>query len=380
MEYRLSDGEVKLIHEAVSAETEHLHPCLVLKLFNPVLPDVLGGSSSFLDTFVPKPKESSVLYYVSKLCHLYSLLVRPAFQPFPSKTRDRTLLEALFTHAVGNGSFDEDRIALVFFSYWGGAVQDQLTKSFSSFLTTSTAIAVDTATTIASPANDPLSTFLSSSDGSSFHRYCAKLEGYDQPTLTVIDLNCGVEIGVYSTSLYKEAPGFESPASPSFIFTTHPHFTVYLQRERSREPHHQYLNASSRSKNRDNLPHGVGWGGFTSQGEGGFRIFLPENEFMSPKCSPGTANDCRTFLPGPLLPVECMGVGDAVRIRVYGTKNVSSGLLSLNAEAERRNQSVAKARKVDRAAFLDDFKNGVIESKAFAHTSQVDKGRAGEDV
>ena len=110
------------------------------------------------------------------------------------------------------------------------------------------------------------------------------------------------------------------------------------------------------------------------------RIFLPENEFMSPKCSPGTANDCRTFLPGPLLPVECMGVGDAVRIRVYGTKNVSSGLLSLNAEAERRNQSVAKARKVDRAAFLDDFKNGVIESKAFAHTSQVDKGRAGEDV
>ena len=74
-----------------------------------------------------------------------------------------------------------------------------------------------------------------------------------------------------------------------------------------------------------------------------------------------------------------MGVGDAVRIRVYGTKNVSLGLVSLNAEVERRKESVAKARKVDRAAFLDDFKSGVIESKAFAHASQVDRGRAGED-
>ena len=100
---------------------------------------------------------------------------------------------------------------------------------------------------------------------------------------------------------------------------------------------------------------------------------------MSPKCSSGSTNDCRTFLPGPLLPAECMGVGDAVRIRVYGTKNVSLGLVSLNAEVERRKESVAKARKVDRAAFLDDFKSGVIESKAFAHASQVDRGRAGED-
>lgn len=74
-----------------------------------------------------------------------------------------------------------------------------------------------------------------------------------------------------------------------------------------------------------------------------------------------------------------MGVGDAVRIRVYGTKNISLGLASVRVEAGRRNDNVSKARKVDRAAFLDDFKSGVIESKAFSHVNQVDRGRAGDD-
>lgn len=327
MEYRLSDCEVKCLYKAVLASFPNSHEVLTCKLFRPGLPPVLlEDRFSFLANFVSlqRNESSNLFYYASKLCHLYSLIVRPAFQPFPSQKRDRTLLEALFTHAVGDDA-DVDRIASVFFSYWGDAVQDHLTKSFSAF------IATTTPTSAVPPATDPLSGFLSfvaknlpslhvsiatyfgmplleptlppqppspslpplhtllrlhfndsydpdwavlfdsSSDGSSFHRYCAKLEGYDQPTLTVIELNCGVEIGVYSTSVYKEAPNFESPASSSFLFTTHPHFTVHILRERSREPHHQYLNPSSRSKNRDNLPHGVGWGGFTSQGEGGFR-------------------------------------------------------------------------------------------------------------
>jgi len=428
LEYRLSDIEVKTLHAAMSRMTStssSSHLDMVDSFFKPVLP--VNLESIFLASFLPIPTQPSLYYYLSKLCHLYSLILRPAFVPFPSKTRDRTILEALFTHAVGDGDDADERLPLVFFSFWGDVVKSQLTKSFHSFQSS----------TSSKPSDTPLSTFLnfvettlptlhltvlpffsmplfqsnppspppslpplhvllrlhfndsydpdwsilfdSDNDGSSFHRYCAKLEGYDQPTLTVVELNRGIDIGVYSTSCYKESASFESSASPSFIFTTYPHFTVYRLRERTKEPHHQYLNPSSRSKDRDNLPHGVGWGGFTSQGEGGFRIFLPEKEFMVPRCSQGSTNDCRTFLPGPLLPVKCMGVGDAVRIRVYGTKNISLGLASVRAEARRRNDNVAKARKVDRAAFLDDFKSGVIESKAFTHVNQVDRGRAGDD-
>jgi hypothetical protein len=34
---------------------------------------------------------------------------------------------------------------------------------------------------------------------------------------------------------------------------------------------------------------------------------------------------------------------------------------------------------VDKAQFLDDFKSGLHESKAFAHQGHVDRGRVGED-
>ena len=96
--------------------------------------------------------------------------------------------------------------------------------------------------------------------------------GYDKPTITVVDLNCGVSIGVYSTSPYKEASVPCAPSTPSFLFTTHPYFRVLNIREGGgKNKNQQYLNPASRSKGRDGLPHGVGWGGYEEQGEGGFR-------------------------------------------------------------------------------------------------------------
>lgn len=39
--------------------------------------------------------------------------------------------------------------------------------------------------------------------------------------------------------------------------------------------------------------------------------------------------------------------------------------------------NINKARKVDKAQFLDDFKSGLIESKAFVHREQM-RGREGD--
>jgi len=109
------------------------------------------------------------------------------------------------------------------------------------------------------------------------------------------------------------------------------------------------------------------------------RIFLSEKDFMSPRFNSGSTNDCRTYQPGKLIPAELSGRGDAVRVRVYGIRDVQGGLESRGKEVVRRNDNIRKARKVDRAAFLDDLRSGIVDSKAFAHVRQVDRGRAGDD-
>jgi len=47
---------------------------------------------------------------------------------------------------------------------------------------------------------------------------------------------------------------------------------------------------------------------------------------------------------------------------------------ALNARKQQREiiaANIQKARKVDKAQFLDDFNNGIIESKAFKHRAQI---------
>jgi hypothetical protein len=46
---------------------------------------------------------------------------------------------------------------------------------------------------------------------------------------------------------------------------------------------------------------------------------------------------------------------------------------------ELRDEGIRRARKVDKAQFLDDFRSGAMESKAFAYEQQID-GRVEQDV
>lgn len=66
--------------------------------------------------------------------------------------------------------------------------------------------------------------------------------------------------------------------------------------------------------------------------------------------------------------LEVWGVG--------GTEVVQEALGARRRQRDIKHAAIQKARKVDKAAFLDDFRSGVIESKAFAHRQQI-QGREG---
>mmetsp|Transcript_6042 Transcript_6042/g.6907 ORF Transcript_6042/g.6907 Transcript_6042/m.6907 type:complete len:142 (+) Transcript_6042:110-535(+) len=66
--------------------------------------------------------------------------------------------------------------------------------------------------------------------------------------------------------------------------------------------------------------------------------------------------------------LEVWGVG--------GTDMVQEGMQARGRSRDIRQANINKARKVDKAAFLDDLRSGVIENKAFAHRDQV-QGRDG---
>jgi hypothetical protein len=64
---------------------------------------------------------------------------------------------------------------------------------------------------------------------------------------------------------------------------------------------------------------------------------------------------------------------------VGGDDVVAEALESRSRQRELTAANIQKARKVDKAAFLDDFRSGLIESKAFQHRDQM-RGRADADL
>jgi len=69
--------------------------------------------------------------------------------------------------------------------------------------------------------------------------------------------------------------------------------------------------------------------------------------------------------------MEVWGVG--------GKDIVQAALDGRRKARELRDEGIRRARKVDKAQFLDDFRSGAIDSKAFAYKQQID-GRADADV
>ncbi len=218
--------------------------------------------------------------------------------------------------------------------------------------------------------------YTSDEDGLSFNRLQNALLGYSGPTILIIkEADNGGVFGACTSTAWKESKDFYGN-SDCFLFTVTPNVSVL--RPRGAGTNYMYCNSESRSRGYDGQAHGIGFGGTTLKP----RLFISES---FDGCMAATGD--LTFEAGPLLPsqlrknkdigidtppptkyfdlesLEVWGVGgDAVVAEALGDRSKQREIVAAN---------IRKARKVDKAQFLDDFKSGLIESKAFNHRAQI---------
>lgn len=201
------------------------------------------------------------------------------------------------------------------------------------------------------------------------------LLGYSGPTLLIVQAVDGGIFGAFTASSWKESKDFYGN-SDCFLYQLLPSTSVY--RPRGNGINYMYCNSEARSRGYDQLAHGIGFGGDSSQP----RLYISE----SFEGNLALSNDL-TFEPGPLLPQsEEASMSDKTfeidNLEVWGVGGddvVAEALESRVKARAIKDANIKKARKVDKAAFLDDFRSGIIESKAFKHREQV-QGRAECDL
>ena len=200
-----------------------------------------------------------------------------------------------------------------------------------------------------------------------------------------------VVFGAYSTARWKESKepysqGFGGEAP--FIFRSLPTFAVMQQTSAGVGSDGgsnglQYLNTFARSRGYDSKSYGLGFGkscgvrGRDPSADGG-RLFIRE-EFVNNIARSGGGGGDSTFEKGSLVPKSWRGTFDIIDLEVWAIGNrgtIEKGMTGRTGERHERDANVRKAKTVDKAAFLDDFKSGFMDSKAFAHQEQVDYGRA----
>lgn len=210
--------------------------------------------------------------------------------------------------------------------------------------------------------------YTSESDGLSFNRLQLSLLGYAGPTLIIIRATNGGIFGAFTSSSWKESGQFYG-SSNCFLYQLAPYVSVF--RPRGGETNFMYCNSKNRSKGFDGLAHGIGFGGTTDEP----RLFIPES---LDGCVASSAD--MTFEQGSLLTQFGGGSSEGFEIAdlevwgVGGEAAVSEGLGAREKQRDLTAANIKKARKVDKAQFLDDFRSGVIESKAFKHRDQI-RGR-----
>lgn len=217
--------------------------------------------------------------------------------------------------------------------------------------------------------------YTSDSDGLSFNRLQNALLGYGGPTLLILrDVQNHAVFGAFTASPWKESKDFYGN-SDCFLYQIAPITAVY--RPTGNNGHFMYCNSHARSRGYDQQAHGIGFGGTVDQP----RLFLDET---FDHCM--ASNQDLTFDNGLLLPKTASGAlqkqFEIESLEVWGVGGDEVVLQALGARAQAREikeAGIRKARKVDKAQFLDDLRSGAIHSKAFQYRQQVD-GRADHDV
>jgi hypothetical protein len=171
---------------------------------------------------------------------------------------------------------------------------------------------------------------------------------------------------VQRSSAWKESKDFYGNTD-CFLFQLLPTTAVYHPSGNGKN--FMYCNANARSKGYDQQAHGIGFGGTVNDP----RLFISES---FDHCQAASAD--MTFEKGRLLADGSGGSNgkhfeiDSLEVwGVGGTETVTEALGARAKQRGVRQAAINRARKVDKAAFLDDFQSGLFDSKAFAHRSQV---------
>ena len=226
----------------------------------------------------------------------------------------------------------------------------------------------------------------SNMDGLSFNRLQNAILGYGGPTILILQSVSGGIFGAYTGTAWKESKDFYGNTD-SFLYQLQPQVAVYRPKSTD-HTNYMYCNSTARSRGYDQQAHGIGFGGTVQQP----RLFLSES--MEDGSCFASAQDL-TYDNGTLLPnVGTSGhsasttiqhhrsIFDVECIEVYGVSNdlevITMAIGSRTIDRANKDELIRKARKVDKAQFLDDFQSGIIASKAFAHRQQID-GRADDD-
>ena len=186
----------------------------------------------------------------------------------------------------------------------------------------------------------------------------------------IIQSTDGAVFGAFTGAQWKESKDFYG-TSDSFLYQLSPVTAVYRPKA-SGQPNYMYCNSYARSKGYDQQAHGVGFGGTVDQP----RLFLAETFDYNDNYA-GTQDV--TYENGPFLPVTETGTYpkhfevEALEVWGVGGDEVVQQALGAQSKARSiRDAGIRKAKKVDRAAFLDDLRSGVVDSKMFQHRQQID--------
>jgi len=233
-------------------------------------------------------------------------------------------------------------------------------------------------------------------DGWTFQKLEHAIMGYDGPTLLVMKASSkqheSVTLGAYTAAKWERNKRDFFGVPDCFLFQLVPTLRVLksLPKMGTRGGHYMYFHSNTNTHNLNpskkvELAEGLGFGGTvrtprlfidchleecrassndTSFEEGHLGV-TPSNDPFSSTFSPSGGSSTSSSLHIDSL--EVFAVGDS--------ETILKGFQAQSHYRDIADSTLRNARTVDKAAFLGDMRNGVIETKAFAHRGQVD-GRA----
>ena len=233
--------------------------------------------------------------------------------------------------------------------------------------------------------------FAGEDDGWTFQSLERAILGYEGPTLLVVqghskidNKNKSVTFGAYTASKWQNKRDFFG-TSDCFLYQLQPTLTVLkpLPKMGTRGGHYMYFhsntNVSTTNPSRkDDLAVGLGFGGSVRHP----RLFIDNHlETASVSHQDTSFEEGYIGLPPSNDPFCSQSFSSTVHIdslEVYAVGDEETIRRGFQAQYQHRDiadATLRNARTVDKAAFLGDMRNGVIETKAFAHRGQID-GRA----